>query len=146
MVDSNKCISYATIELRAPELPEEMDLAGWLYGCDVCQDVCPWNVRFATALAEESPYAAREALGGKDARALAIEILDMSQDEFTAAFKGSPMKRARLRGLKRNAAVVLGNVGTAEEMSVLVRALDDPEALIAEHAEWAMERIRLRTR
>jgi epoxyqueuosine reductase len=65
-------------------------------------------------LPNDSPYAAREVLGGKDARTLARELLGMTQPEFSAAFRGSPMKRAKLRGLKRNAAVVLGNVGSAD--------------------------------
>ena len=79
--------------------------------------------------------------GIKDARTLARELLAMSQAEFSAAFKGSPMKRAKLRGLKRNAAVVLGNVGTAEDVHVLTRALDDAEPLVREHAAWALARL-----
>jgi epoxyqueuosine reductase QueG len=105
------------------------------------QDVCPWNVRFAKELPDDSPYAAREALGGKDARTLARELLGMTQEEFSAAFKGSPMKRAKLRGLKRNAAVVLGNVGTADDVDALTRALDDPEPLVSEHAAWTLRRL-----
>jgi epoxyqueuosine reductase len=105
------------------------------------QDVCPYNVKFSRATAEDSPYAAREVLGGKDARVLARELLVMTQPEFSAAFKGSPMKRAKLRGLKRNAAVVLGNVGTVEDVPVLEHALDDPEPLVREHAAWALARV-----
>jgi HEAT repeat protein len=103
--------------------------------------VCPWNVRFARALPDESPYAAREALAGKDARTLAREILTMTHEEFAAAFKGSPVKRAKLRGLKRNAAVVLGNAGTAEDVDVLTAAMDDLEPLVREHAAWALGQI-----
>jgi epoxyqueuosine reductase len=66
----------------------------------------------------------------------------MPQEEFSAAFKGSPMKRAKLRGLKRNAAVVLGNVGNVKDMPVLERALTDPEPLVREHAAWALGRLR----
>jgi epoxyqueuosine reductase QueG len=76
--------------------------------------VCPWNVRFAQALGEPA-YAPRPALAGKDARTLARELLGMTQAEFSAGFKGSPMKRAKLRGLKRDAAVVLANVGSSED-------------------------------
>jgi epoxyqueuosine reductase len=65
----------------------------------------------------------------------------MTPAEFREAFKGSPMKRAKLRGLKRNAAVVLGNVGLAEDLSVLENALDDPEPLVREHAAWALTRL-----
>ena len=108
------------------------------------QDVCPWNQRFAGSLPAASPLAAREALVGKDPRTLARELLGMSQAEFSAACKGSPMKRAKVRGLKRNAAVVLGNVGTADDLAVLTRALDDPEPLVREHATWALARIAAR--
>jgi len=116
-------------------------VGGLVYGCDVCQEVCPYNIKFAQALAPGSPYAAREAIGGKDARALARDLLSMTQDEFSRAFSKSPMKRAKLRGLKRNAAVVLGNVGTAEDVDMLTTALDDPEPLVREHAAWALGRM-----
>ena len=90
---------------------------------------------------KESAFAARDVLAEKDARSLAREILQMSQEEFSAAFKGSPMKRAKLRGMKRNAAVVLGNVGAAEDIDVLTRALDEDEPLVREHAAWALAQV-----
>jgi epoxyqueuosine reductase len=102
--------------------------------------VCPYNHKFARELAEPA-FAPREALAGKDARTLARELLGMTQDEFSAAFRGSPMKRAKLRGLKRNAAVVLGNVGTVEDVPALRQALDDSDPLVREHAGWALARI-----
>ena len=68
----------------------------------------------------------------------------MDAQDYRAAFKGSPMKRAKLRGLKRNAAVVLGNVGTVEDVAALEQALDDPEPLVREHAEWALGQLRTR--
>lgn len=102
VVDSNKCISYATIELRAPELPEEMDLDGWLYGCDVCQDVCPWN-RFEEPCAE-SRFAPR--LGNVNAEI--SEILQLTPETYAARFRGSAMKRAKLAGLQRNARALKG--------------------------------------
>jgi epoxyqueuosine reductase len=140
-LDARRCISYLTIELRE-EVPVELreGIGERIYGCDVCQDVCPWNERFARALPDGSPFAPRRALAGKDALTLAREILTMSQEEFSASFKGSPMKRAKLRGLKRNAAVVLGNVGTADDVDVLTRALDDEE-LVREHVAWALEQL-----
>ena len=144
-LDATKCISYLTIELKGAipvELRERM--GALLYGCDVCQEVCPWTEKFARALPEGSPYGARDALAGRDARQLARELLAMTQEEFSRAFKGSPMKRAKLRGLKRNAAVVLGNVGTADDGDVLARALEDPEPLVREHAAWALAAIRSR--
>jgi epoxyqueuosine reductase len=112
------------------------------YGCDVAQDVCPWNVRFARALPEDSPFAAREALVGKDARTLVREVLAMDVDAYRGAFKGSPMKRAKLPAMTRNAAVVLAYVGTTDDVDVLTRALDDPEPLVREHAAWALARLR----
>ena len=102
--------------------------------------MCPWNLRFAQEL-KEPAFAPREALAGKDARQLARELIEMSQEQFSASFKGSPMKRAKLRGLKRNAAVVLGNVGTADDVDVLTRALDADEPVVREHAARAISRL-----
>ena len=112
VLDATRCISYLTIENKG-EIPLALreSIGELIYGCDICQEVCPWHESFAQELREPA-FAPREALAGKDARALARELLLMTQAEFSAAFKGSPMKRAKLRGLKRNAAVVLGNVGT----------------------------------
>ena len=142
VLDARRCISYLTIELRG-EIPVELReaIGGLVYGCDICQTCCPWNVRFSTALPDESPYAPREVVAAKDARTVARDLLPMTQDEFSRAFKGSPMKRAKLRGLKRNAAVALGNVGTADDIEVLTRALEDPEPLVREHAAWALQRL-----
>jgi epoxyqueuosine reductase len=116
-LDATQCISYLTIELRG-DVPMELrePIGELIYGCDICQEVCPWNVRFARALPDDSPFAARETLAGKDTHTLARELLAMNQEEFSAAFKGSPMKRAKLRGLKRNAAVVLGNMGVTVDL------------------------------
>ena len=146
-LDARRCISYLTIELRE-EIPVELreGIGDRIYGCDVCQDVCPWNLRFSQELPEESSFAPREVLAGKDARQLASELLAASREEFSPAFRGSPMKRAKLRGLKRNAAVVLGNVGTPEDADVLTRALDDDEPLVREHATWALARLADRAR
>ena len=104
------------------------------------QDVCPWNVRFAQAV-EEPTFAPRAAIAGKDARTFARDVLAMDADAYRAAFRGSAMKRAKLPAMKRNAAVVLGNVGTADDVDVLTRALDDEEPLVREHAAWALGRL-----
>ena len=146
-LDARRCVSYLTIELREA-IPVDLreGIGDRIYGCDVCQSVCPWNARFSRELAEDSTFKSRDVLAGKDARQLARDLLAMSPEEFSVAFKGSPMKRAKLRGLKRNAAVVLGNVRTAshtekvEDVQVLTRALDDPEPLVREHASWALGR------
>ena len=141
VLDATKCISYLTIEAKGAIPPEQREkFGGLVYGCDICQDVCPWNVRFSQDIREES-FRRRDILDG-DARAVARRILSMDDDSFRRDFKGSPMKRAKRRGLARNAATALGNVGTANDVATLVAALDDPEPLVAEHAAWALERIR----
>ncbi len=111
-LDATKCISYLTIEQRGP-IPDEFHeaIGGLIYGCDICQDVCPWNVSFARPN-RVTEFAPRPVLASNDARTIARELLAMSQEEFSAAFKGSPMKRAKLPGLQRNAAVVLDYVET----------------------------------
>lgn len=126
VMDARKCISYLTIELKG-EIPLELreKMGGVVYGCDICQSVCPWNVKFSEALAEGSPFAAREFIEGKDARRLARDLLIMSQEAFSAAFRKSPMKRAQLRGLKRNAAVVSRNVSTTVDVPLLDATLHD---------------------
>jgi epoxyqueuosine reductase len=141
-LDATRCISYLTIEARGP-IPVELreEVGQLMYGCDICQDVCPWNIRFSRELGDGSVLAPRPAIAGKSARTLAREILAMSQAEFSAAFRNSPMKRARLRGLKRNAAVVLGNGGSADDAPVLVAAMSDDEPLVREHAAWALRRL-----
>jgi epoxyqueuosine reductase len=109
------------------------------------QTCCPYNVKFAQEL-KETAFAPRAVLAGKDARTLARELLDMSQEEFSAAFKGSPMKRAKRRGLARNAAVALGNVGAAPDVPALEAALEaalaHDEPLVREHAAWALRHLR----
>ena len=147
VLDATRCISYLTIELKG-EIPEALrePMGSLLYGCDICQDVCPWNVSFARELPGDSPFAPRAALAGKAPRELAAAILSMDDEAFRIAFKGSPMKRAKRRGLARNAAVVLGNIGTTEDVPALAVALADPEPLVRRHAEWAIARIGARER
>src|SRR3970282_337287 len=112
VMDATRCISYLTIEHRSDIAPELSPLIGdLLYGCDICQDVCPWNVRFSQEL-KEPAFAARPAIGAKDARTLATELLELEDEDFRDAFRGSPVNRAKLHGLKRNAAIVLENLGT----------------------------------
>lgn len=103
VVDANKCISYATIELRAPEIPAEIanNLEGWFYGCDICQDVCPWN-RF-----EETTTEHRFESRPGSVNAKLSDILDLTPESYAERFRGSAMKRAKLAGLQRNARTLL---------------------------------------
>ena len=140
-LDATKCISYLTIELKdAIPVALRAQMGELIYGCDICQSVCPFNIKFAREL-QVPEFAPREVLAGRDARTLARELLAMTPAEFSAAFKGSPMKRAKLRGLKRNAAVVLGNLKSSEDVPALVVALSDDEPLVRAHAAWALGRI-----
>jgi epoxyqueuosine reductase len=99
VLDSNKCISYATIELRGPSIPKDIgeNLEGWLYGCDICQDVCPWN-RFEQ-VTDESGFQPRPG----NVNTELSEILNLTQQDYLELYRGSSMKRAKLSGLQRNA-------------------------------------------
>ncbi|MBP6771748.1 MAG: tRNA epoxyqueuosine(34) reductase QueG [Gemmatimonadaceae bacterium] len=142
VLDANKCISYLTIELRGA-IDEALRAAvgDRVYGCDVCQDVCPWNRKFALELAQNSPFAPRDLTASSHSRELALELSAMSPAEYASVFRGSAMKRAKLRGLRRNAAVVLGNSGAQKAITALSLALDDEDPLLRSHAAWALGRI-----
>jgi epoxyqueuosine reductase len=141
LLDATLCISYLTIELKGA-IPEDLrpQMGDHIYGCDICQDVCPYNVKFAQEL-KEPALAARPMIGASDARSIATEVLAMDDEAFRAAFRGSPVKRAKRRGLVRNAAVVLGNIGDEQDMPALARASNDPDPLVRQHAVWAREQI-----
>ncbi len=113
VVDSNKCISYATIELRDTQLPPEVatNLDGWFYGCDICQDVCPWN-RFEQ-LADETRFQPRDG----NINSSLSEVLELTPETYSERFRGSAMKRAKLSGLKRNAQALLKNEASVTERS-----------------------------
>jgi epoxyqueuosine reductase len=115
VLDATKCISYLTIELKGEiDAALRPKMGGLVYGCDICQSVCPWNGKFSQELAEDSPFRAREFIAGKDSVTLAQDILALDQEAFSAAFRKSPMKRAKLAGLRRNAMVVLENAPREE--------------------------------
>ncbi len=138
-LDARRCISYLTIELKG-SIPEELrPLVGdRIYGCDDCAAACPWN-RFAQA-STETAFAAREFVHQWTLR----DFLTLDDNGFRALFKKSPIKRIKRRGFLRNVCVALGNTGTAADLPALERAAQDPEPLIAEHAAWAVARIRER--
>jgi epoxyqueuosine reductase len=136
VLDARRCISYLTIELR-DEVPAELRAAldGWVFGCDVCQEVCPWN-RKAPAAAEPA-FRSRPDLEALDL----VELLGLSEDAFRHRFRGTALTRPGRRGLLRNAALVLGSQGGPEALPALRRALADPEPLVRDAAAWAIARI-----
>jgi epoxyqueuosine reductase len=139
VLNATKCISYLTVELRT-QIPVELraPMGNWLYGCDVCQDVCPWN-------GKGSPGPVGFPHDPEMALLDPVELLGLDADAFRARFKKTSLWRNRRAGLLRNAAVVLGNVGDDRALPALERALADEEDVIREAAAWAIERIRQRT-
>jgi epoxyqueuosine reductase len=136
LLDSRRCLSYLTIELKGP-VPEEMRpaMTEWLFGCDVCQEVCPWNHKAPAG--QEPALAPRPDLVALDP----LEVLEMSEEKFRRRFRGTALWRTKRRGLLRNAALILGNRGDLEALPALRRALADPEPVIREAARWAIDRI-----
>ncbi len=132
-LDSRRCISYLTIELAAP-IPGELrpGLGNWVFGCDVCQEVCPWNRKAPTSsVAELEPAADRDPL------ALA-ELFWLDEAGFRQRFRHTPLWRPKRRGLLRSAAVVLGNQRSRQAAPALRRGLDDPEPLVRGACAWAL--------
>ncbi len=170
VIDARRCISYLTIELRGA-IPEELrsDMGRAVIGCDICQDVCPWNRKSpATRLAAFQPRAV--SIAGEDVQENIQEngkekmengglslfspelewLASLTQEDFSRIFRGSAMKRAKWRGLVRNACVALGNSRVAPESAayrrialLLSRLADSDDALIAEHARWALAKLSL---
>ncbi len=137
VIDNRKCISFLTIELRGPIPRELRPLVGaWVFGCDICQDVCPVNRK--ARLGGESAFRQRGDFAAPDL----IPLLALDQQGFSERFRGSPIKRAKLSGLKRNACVALGNLGDPAAVPALATALtDDNDPLVRSHAAWALGRI-----
>jgi len=135
-VDSRKCIAYLTIEHRGA-IPRELRpaMGNLVFGCDICQDVCPWN-KFA-AVAPEREFYARD---GNLTPSL-ISLLDLTREEFNRRFQGSPVKRAKHTGFLRNVAVALGNSNDPAAIPALERALAHEEPLVRAHAAWALGRL-----
>ena len=133
VLDARRCVAYLTIEHRGP-IPTELrpGVGAWTFGCDVCQDVCPWNRR--------APVTGEAAFGSRQHPPLA-ELLALGEAAYLVDFRGSPLKRARRDGLARNAAVALGSLGAAGDVPALAEALRRPEPTVRGHAAWALGRI-----
>ena len=135
-IDAGRCISYLTIELKDDISPALRPLVGgWVFGCDICQMVCPWN-RFA---AQEGDPAFAPRVG--DSQHDLTRELKLSPKEFNNKFKNSPIQRAKRRGYLRNIAVALGNEGQPEFIPMLEVALKDTEPMVRSHAAWAIKKI-----
>jgi len=160
VLDARRCISYLTIELRGA-IPEELrtGMGRAVIGCDICQDVCPWNRKApVTRLAAFQPRKIAAQENGKekmenDHSLFAPELewlASLTQEQFSAIFRGSAVKRAKWRGLVRNACVALGNSKIARDSEAYARVTlllsklaDSDDAMIAEHARWALARLAL---
>ena len=138
-LDARRCIAYLTIELKG-SIPEELRplIGDRVYGCDACLDVCPWN-RFAQTTREVRLVAPPP--GDRDQL---HDLLEISAAEFKRRFARSPILRVKRRGLLRNVCVVLGNIGTADDLPALRRAELHEEPLVREHAGWAVGQIEAR--
>ena len=135
-IDANLCISYLTIENKG-EIPKELrpKLGNLIFGCDICQEVCPWNKKIALNTKNEGEIKI-------DSRPDLITELSLTPQEFNKKFKNNPVKRAKRRGYLRNVAVALGNAGDPDSIPALEKALDDIEPLVRDHAKWALNEIK----
>ena len=137
VIDNTKCISYLTIEHRGP-IPRNLrpQMGDWVFGCDICQDVCPVNRKAQPT--KEPAFQTGE--HGFTALEL-LPLLKMTEEEFTEKFRNSPIKRAKRVGMLRNVCVALGNVGDPGAVPSLIEALHHDESLVRGHAAWALGRI-----
>jgi len=135
-LDARKCISYLSIEKRG-SIPEELraQMGNHLFGCDICQDVCPWN-RKAPA-STEADFQPKAGLMNPPLE----QIAELTQQQFREVFRHSPVKRAKYSGLRRNAAVAMGNSGNPEFVPQLQEMAEDEDGSVAEHARWALKQI-----
>jgi len=143
VMDARRCISYLTIELKGA-IPRGLrpTMGNRIFGCDICQEVCPFARKFSS-VSEEPAYRASSWTNGPSL----VDLMGLSEDEFLSVFSGSPVKRAKRRGLLRNVAVALGNWLASvdppplEAVAALVSALSDSEPIVRGHAAWALGRI-----
>jgi epoxyqueuosine reductase len=135
-LDANKCISYLTIEKRG-SIAEELrqGMGRHVFGCDICQDVCPWNRKAPVTHAEE--LQPRDGFVNPPLQRLA----EISPEDFRESFRGSPVRRAKRNGLRRNAIIAMGNSGNREFIPTLERMRKDEDKILAESAEWALQKL-----
>jgi epoxyqueuosine reductase len=137
VLDNNRCISYLTIEHKGVIPRELRPLMGeWVFGCDICQDVCPVNRKAIPG--NHSEFSPEQGIGSSPSL---IELMEMSEEEFRARYRHSPVRRAKLPGMQRNTAIALGNIGDPCAVPVLRNALNGPYELVRGHAAWALGRI-----
>ncbi len=136
-LDANRCISYLTIETRG-SIPEELraGMGRHVFGCDICQDVCPWNRKAPATTAPE--FSAREGLVNPALDWLA----EMSAEEFRKTFRGSPIRRTKHSGLRRNAVIAMGNSGDRHFLPLLEALVLDEDEAVADGARWAVQKLR----
>ncbi|MFZ3262546.1 MAG: tRNA epoxyqueuosine(34) reductase QueG [Terriglobales bacterium] len=136
-LDARLCISYLTIEKRG-EISEDLrsGMGRQVFGCDICQDVCPWNRKAPVTTAEE--FQPRQGFVNPRLDWLA----EMQPEEFRAVFRGSPVRRAKLSGLRRNAVIAMGNSGDRKFVPTLKKLAEDADAVVAEHARWALDQLK----
>ena len=141
LLDSNRCISYLTIELH-DEIPESLrkKMGNHLFGCDICQDVCPWNRK--APVTHEPAFQPRESFVNPELFGLA----QLSVEAFRQTFKNSPVKRSKYTGFMRNVAVAMGNSRNDAYLPILQELAEYEEPLIAVHAEWAITQIMAQNR
>jgi epoxyqueuosine reductase len=137
LLDARRCISYLTIELKS-SIPRDLRpmMGNRIFGCDICQEVCPWNRRFARPTTEPAFQPGPDSVAPR-----LLDLIALDEDGFQQRFRGSPLQRAKRRGLLRNVAVALGNWANPTAVPALAHALDDPEPLVRGHAAWALGRI-----
>jgi epoxyqueuosine reductase len=143
VLDATRCISYATIEARGPVAPELRAGQGdWVFGCDVCQEVCPWNLRSRREIPADS-HGLRARLHPRTewTRPALRWILDLSEEAWRAATRRTALRRSKYRGLLRNALVAAGNTGGAELIPALRRHAQSGDPMIADHARWALAQL-----
>lgn len=133
VLDASRCISYLTIEHRDPiDADLRPKMGDWFFGCDVCQEVCPWNQK-----PSRSPMVESSDLANLDLR----ELFQLDEDQFRTRFRKTPLWRTRRRGVLRNAAIVLGNQGAAESLAYLAIGLADEDSLVRGASAWAVGQI-----